>query len=210
MQNAQKLMPPHYVMHRNKDGITAQDLFKVNHDGQYKEAKEWIQESSESCSTVAVLVATVVFAAAYTVPGGSNDQGLPNFLHSPLFLLFTVMDVVALASSLTSVVMFLSVLTSTNEQDDYLYSLPRKLTFGFTFLFISVITTMITFTASLLLIIRLKKRLTSILIYTAAFIPIAVFTILQFPLYVVFLDIMMDFFKDFQKALPGKKKKKKY
>lgn len=208
MQDAQKLMPPHYVMHRNKDKITAEDLFKDNHKDQHNEAKEWILETSESCSTVAVLVATVVFAAAYTVPGGSDEQGLPNFLHSPLFLLFTVMDVVALVSSLTSVVMFLSVLTSPNEQDDYLYSLPRKLTFGFTLLFISVISTMITFTASLLLIIRLKKRLTSVLIYTAAFIPIAVFAILQCPLYVVFLGIMQDFFKEFQNLLPGKKKKK--
>uniref|UniRef100_A0A2N9FBN6 PGG domain-containing protein n=1 Tax=Fagus sylvatica TaxID=28930 RepID=A0A2N9FBN6_FAGSY len=41
---------------------------------------------------VAVLVATVVFAAAYTVPGGNDANGHPNFIKSPFFSFFTVMD----------------------------------------------------------------------------------------------------------------------
>ena len=56
---------------------------------------------------MAVLVATVALAAAYTVPGGVNDNGVPVFLDSPLFLFFTITDVAALACSLVSVMMLI-------------------------------------------------------------------------------------------------------
>ncbi|XP_044500254.1 ankyrin repeat-containing protein NPR4-like [Mangifera indica] len=107
-----KITPAHYTMFRGKQAkMTCEELFNSKHDKLLEQAQTWIKETSQSCSAVAVLVATVVFAAAYTVPGGSNEHGYPIFLNSTLFLLFTVMDVIALACSLTSVVMFLSILT---------------------------------------------------------------------------------------------------
>jgi hypothetical protein len=110
--------------------LTVIEPFKEKHEGLLKKAQEWIKESSQSCSAVAVLVATVVFAAAYTVPGGNDDKGRPIFLHSHFFLFFTVKDVVSLASSLTSVVMFLSILTSPFEQQNCLKSLDPSEAYG--------------------------------------------------------------------------------
>ena len=95
------------------------------HEPLFKDARQWIKETSQSCSAVAVLVATVVFAAAYTIPGGANDNGFPIFLDNPIFIVFTVMYVVALVSSLASVVMFLSILTSPCEMWDFRKSLPQ-------------------------------------------------------------------------------------
>ncbi|MFQ6661844.1 hypothetical protein Gotur_029862 [Gossypium turneri] len=46
--------------------MTADQLFKGMHKDQLKSAQEWVKNTSQSCSTVAVLVATVVFAAAWT------------------------------------------------------------------------------------------------------------------------------------------------
>ncbi|PPD70435.1 hypothetical protein GOBAR_DD32691 [Gossypium barbadense] len=44
------------------------------HQEQLKSAQEWVKNTSHSCSTVVVLVATVVFAAAYTTPGGVHEM----------------------------------------------------------------------------------------------------------------------------------------
>jgi hypothetical protein len=186
MQRVRKIMPSHYVMHRDNDNKTADEFFKETHGDLLKKAQTWIKETSQSCSTVAVLVATVVFAAAYTVPGGTDEEGYPKFRYKPSFLFFPIMDVLAIASSLSSVVMFLSILTSPFGQENLLKSLPRKLMVGFTFLFLSVTTTMLTFTATVLLIIQLEKKShawTMTLTYAAALFPVCVFAIVQFPLY---------------------------
>jgi hypothetical protein len=203
MQRVRKIMPSHYVMHRNNDNKTADELFKETHRKLLKRAQMWIKETSQSCSTVAVLVATVVFAAAYTVPGGNDDSGRPIFLHSPFFLFFTIMDVVSLACSLTSVIMFLSILTSPLEQENFLKDLPRKLMVGFTLLFFSVTTTMLSFMATILLIIRLEKKTwTTTLIYTAAFLPVSVFALMQFPLYLAFTSSLHSVLKRIMKKAP--------
>ncbi|QHO57321.1 uncharacterized protein DS421_3g81300 [Arachis hypogaea] len=75
-ERVRRIIPPHYLMHCDKDGLTANDVLEMEHQDMYKEAKCWIKETAQSCSTVAVLVATVVFAAACTIPGGS-ENGTP-------------------------------------------------------------------------------------------------------------------------------------
>jgi hypothetical protein len=104
MQRVRKIMPSHYVMHRNNDNKTADEFFKETHGDLLKKAQTWIKETSQSCSKVAILVATVVFAAAYTVPRGTDEEGYPKFRRKPSFLFFTIMDVLSIASSLSSVV----------------------------------------------------------------------------------------------------------
>ncbi|KAK9209637.1 hypothetical protein WN944_002004 [Citrus x changshan-huyou] len=170
---------------------------------QFQDELEWF----ESCSTLAILIATVVFTAAFTVPGGTNDKGFPHFLESPLFYVFTVMDVVSLALSLSSVVMFLSILMSSFDSSDFLSVLPSKLTIGFTLLFFSVLTSMITFSASILLIIRLEKKWTATL-YAAAFFPVIVLALMQFPFYAAFVANLKVYYLEFMGIFPRKKKRK--
>jgi hypothetical protein len=197
------VVSPYKAMQRDKDcKLTALELFQEEHKAQLKLAQEWIEKTSQSCSAVAVLLATVVFAAAYTIPGGSNDLGFPIFLHNRFFLAFTVLDVIALASSLTSVVMFLSILTSPFEYENFYHNIPRKLIWGFTLLFLSVMTTMLAFACTLFLIIHFRKKWTTGLISFAAFFPVTVFALMQFPLYVSFLSTMKDLFKEAGKYVP--------
>ncbi|XP_034909293.1 uncharacterized protein [Populus alba] len=202
-EQVQKVIPSHYVTLRNKERKTAEELFKENHKDQLTNAQKWIKETTQSCSTVAALVATVVFAAAYTVPGGSDKNGKPNFINSPYFLLFTVSDVLSLASSLTSLVVFLSLLTSPFQQQEFHISLPRKLLVGFTFLFFAVITTMLSFGATILILIQSEKKLTTLLLSMAAFLPVLVFAIMQFSLYVSFMGSTYNILKITGKALPS-------
>nr|XP_034909743.1 uncharacterized protein LOC118045266 isoform X2 [Populus alba] len=201
-EQVEKVIPSHYVTLRNKKGKTAEELFKESHQDQLKNAQTWIKETTQSCSTVAALVATVVFAAAYTVPGGSDKNGTPNFINSPYFLVFTVSDVLSLASSLTSLVVFLSLLTSPFELQEFHISLPRKLLVGFTFLFFAVITTMLSFGATILILIQSEKKLTTLLLSIAAFLPVLVFAIMQFRLYVSFMGSTYNILRISGKALP--------
>ncbi|BAT96966.1 hypothetical protein LR48_Vigan11g149900 [Vigna angularis] len=197
-----RFTPKHYNMHSDIDGHTPEDMLEIEHDGMLKEAQKWLKETAQSCSTVAILVATVVFAAAYTIPGGT-ENGTPVFLHSSEFLFFTIMDVVALATSLASVVVFLSILTSPCELWDFHKSLPRKLNLGFALLFLSLMTTMLAFSATMLLTIRLEwKNWTSTLIYSAAFFPVTIFAIIQFPVYVMVRSITKHLWKQVKKVFP--------
>ncbi|KAF9672122.1 hypothetical protein SADUNF_Sadunf11G0007900 [Salix dunnii] len=188
----EKVIPPHYVPLLNKEGKTAKECFEIAHEEQLQKAQTWIKETGQSCSTVAALVSTVVFAAAYTVPGGSDEKGKPIFINSPYFLIFTVTDVISLASSLTSLVMFLSLLTSPFELQEFHTSLPRKLIAGLFFLFFSVFTTMISFGATILILIQTERKFTSLLLSIASFLPVLAFGIMQFGMFVSFLSSTLN------------------
>ncbi|XP_075667193.1 uncharacterized protein LOC142636780 isoform X3 [Castanea sativa] len=205
LEHVRDIIPTHYIMHRNFKGKTADELFQDTHADLLHQAQKWIKETSQSCSTVSVLVATVVFAAAYTVPGGNDASGRPNFIDSPFFVLFTVMDVVSLACSLTSVVMFLSILSSPFQYENFYISLPRKLLIGFTLLFFSVTTTMLSFAATIFLLLHFQKKAwTQTLIYTTAFFPVSMFALMQFPLYAAFNKLLHTITKKIEEVYPQK------
>ncbi|TXG46855.1 hypothetical protein EZV62_026149 [Acer yangbiense] len=204
-KSVEEIMPSYFTQHHDIHNKTAKELFREKHETQLQEAQKWIKETSQSCSGVAVLVATVVFAAAFTVPGGNDDKnGLPILLHTPFFMFFTVMDVVSLSCSLTAVVMFLSIITSPFELDNFRILLPRRLTLGFALLFMSVATTMLAFTSTIFLIIRSeqRRRWTLTLICSAAFVPVSVLALTHFPLFVSFIKAWKNIFKLIWMAFP--------
>ncbi|XP_060673836.1 ankyrin repeat-containing protein ITN1-like [Ziziphus jujuba] len=201
-ERVRKLIPSHYVMNHSKGGQTAPDFFEKSHAYLLQEAQNWLKRTSESCSVIAVLIATVAFTVAYTVPGGFDSTGLPILHHHPFFVVFTITDVLALVSSLTSVVMFISILTSPFRLQDFRKSLPRKLSLAFTFLFLSVAATMMAFSTTVILIVRLQKRWTTTLIYGVAFVPVTLFALLQFPVYVAFMGTAKQSLSIMKKALP--------
>ena len=67
--------------------------------------------------------------------------------------------------------------------EDFKHSLPNKLKLGFTFLFLSVSMMMIAFSATIILMIRSKERWTEILLYSISFLPVGIFALAYFPLY---------------------------
>ncbi|KAK4256157.1 hypothetical protein QN277_009061 [Acacia crassicarpa] len=203
-EGVKKIVPSHFQLFCNDDKLTARELFDLEHSEMLEEAQEWIKGTAQSCSAVSVLVATVVFAAAYTVPGGTNEHGVPNLINSPLFLFFTVMDVVGLATSLISVMMFLSILTSPFQMQEFHKSLPRKLTMGFTLLFISLTTTLLAFGSTILLIIRVEnKKWSSSLLYSATFLPVTLFGLTQFPIVIAIKYRMKRLRKTLEKIIPN-------
>ncbi|KAI3907991.1 hypothetical protein MKW98_003636 [Papaver atlanticum] len=172
---------------RNKKGETAQFVFSEEHKKLVKEGEDWMKDTSRSCMIVTALIATVAFAAAFTVPGGnisdSNNTkiGTPVFLGRATFTVFVVADTLALTSSVTSVLMFLAIYTSRYAEIDFLRSLPQKLIIGLATLFISMAAILVAFCASLFIVVGDKFPHFPIALFVCA--PAALFAWLQLPLF---------------------------
>ncbi|GJT54598.1 ankyrin repeat-containing domain, PGG domain protein [Tanacetum coccineum] len=76
----ESMIPPYYRKRKNKDGLTPHELFTKEHKDLVEKGEEWMKGTANQCMVVAALIATVVFAAAFTVPGGYNQtNGIPIF-----------------------------------------------------------------------------------------------------------------------------------
>ncbi|KAH7841908.1 hypothetical protein Vadar_022280 [Vaccinium darrowii] len=182
-KEVEKFILPQAREHMNADGKTPQEVFTETHKDLVKEGEKWMKDTATSCTIVAALITTVVFAAAITVPGGTNsDNGLPFFLEARTFTLFGISDALAMFSSSTSLLMFLSILTSRYGEQDFLYSLPRRLIIGLVTLFLSIISMMIAFGATLKIVLGEKRAWIVIPVAVLSCVPVTLFALLQFPL----------------------------
>ena len=203
MQRVKEVSRTYFIKHLNEKKQTPEELFAATYYELHNSATDWLKRTSENCTIVAVLIATVAFAAAYTIPGGPNQTtGLPLLLSQPFFVIFTLTDVISLTFSLTSVVTFLSILTSSFRLQDFKNSLPQKLMLGFTFLILSVSMMMVAFAATIVLMIHNKERWTKIVLYAVAFLPVTLFAISYSPLYLSLLEACKYPFKLMLKACP--------
>ncbi|KAA8520149.1 hypothetical protein F0562_014405 [Nyssa sinensis] len=90
-ERVEKIMKSYFIKHFNSRRQTAEKLFEENNAELRKDAKEWLKRTAESCSIIGVLIATVAFTSAYTIPGGPNQNtGYPILLSEPLFVIFTM------------------------------------------------------------------------------------------------------------------------
>ncbi|KAM1273332.1 hypothetical protein ACFX2H_023243 [Malus domestica] len=169
---------------KNKDGLTPPELFTKNHEKLHKEGEKWMKGTTTSYTVVSTLIITIMVAAAFTVPGGNNQEtGFPIFLNEKLFVVFVVSYVVSLFSSATSALMFLSILTSRYAKDDFLTSLPTKMIIGLSTLFISIATMMVAFSSALFIMLQDKPWITYPIIFLAG-VPVILFIWMQSPLLV--------------------------
>ncbi|KAL5577501.1 hypothetical protein UlMin_019200 [Ulmus minor] len=177
-----KIVQPDFRKKKNKKGKTPDQLFSDKHKQLLRTGELWMKSTAKSCSIVSALIATVVFAAAFTVPGGNDDNGKPNYFQSTAFLVFVLSDGAALLSSTVSLLMFLSILTSRYAESDFRRSLPCKLMIGLGSLFFSIITMMIAFSFTFVIACHYGFKWVPFLIFIFAFVPILLFALLQFPL----------------------------
>ena len=138
---------------RPSDSLTARELFTKNHKKLIEDAENSTKGIASSCTVVGALIITMMFSAAFTVPGGTGDTGLPLLLANKFFKIFIVFDTISLVSSITSVIIFLGMLTSRYAEDDFLKSLPTKMMIGLFTLFFSIVTMMIAFSCALIILL---------------------------------------------------------
>ncbi|KAI3495930.1 hypothetical protein L1887_38278 [Cichorium endivia] len=143
----------------------------------------WFKSTAKSYTITAALIITIVFAAAITVPGGSNqDTGMPIFINNTAFTIFAISDAISLFAAVTSLLMFLSILTARFAEQDFLLKLPTKLIIGLATLFISTTAMIIAFAATLYLVFGQRNSMILIPIAVLTCLPITLFVTLQFPL----------------------------
>ena len=144
-----------------------------------------MRDTANYCMLVATLIATVVFATIFTIPGGSNQE-TDNLilLKSNWFNVFFISNAIALCFSSMSIVIFLSILTSRYTEEEFLKSLPSKLVFGLATLFISMAGMMVAFSAACFLVYKNVKAWAPIVVITLASIPIIWSVLLHHKLWV--------------------------
>ena len=96
-----------------------------------KEAKSLIQTYTRNTPLVAILIATITFAAAFTLPGGyingAGSEGLPIMSRKFAFQAFLISDVLAMCSSFA--VAFICIIARWEDYEFLLYyrSFTKKL-----------------------------------------------------------------------------------
>ncbi|KAF3341460.1 ankyrin repeat-containing protein [Carex littledalei] len=80
-----------------------------------EEIKSRTEKYTSNTSLVAALLATITFAAAFTLPGGPTSDGYPLFASNRAFQAFLISDTIAMCCSLT--VAFLCILTTWEDMD---------------------------------------------------------------------------------------------
>ncbi|XP_061944569.1 ankyrin repeat-containing protein At5g02620-like [Populus nigra] len=78
--------------------------FKGGNDGRNKEEEEALSKARESHLVVAALIATVTFAAAFTLPGGyKSDRGTAILAKKAAFIVFVISDAMSMVLSISAV-----------------------------------------------------------------------------------------------------------
>ncbi|KAL0010119.1 hypothetical protein SO802_005227, partial [Lithocarpus litseifolius] len=138
-KEVEKVVSPTFKEMKNNEEETPYVLFEKSHETLRKEGEEWMRNTANSSMVVATLIGSIMFS------GQPTDELK---LNPNLLLVYSISSAIALFCSSTSLIMFLSILTSRYSYDDFLVSLPIKLIIGVTSLFISIAAMMVAFCAS--------------------------------------------------------------
>ncbi|KAL2533242.1 Ankyrin repeat family protein [Abeliophyllum distichum] len=158
-KEVEKFVLPQERKSKNSDGKTPLTIFNEKHHELVAHETQWI----------------------YLEAGGNNSNGLPIFSNRKSFIVFAVSDALALLSSITTVISFLSIFTSRYAVNDFLYALPNRLIIGLISLFLSVASLMIAFSSTIFLVVSQKNDVILIPIIILACVPVTLFTYLQLP-----------------------------
>nr|GME05490.1 uncharacterized protein LOC109168328 [Ipomoea batatas] len=200
-------LPRESYVRYNNEGQAPGDVFLETHANLTKLGTTWLIKTSESCSVIAALIATVAFAASTTVPGGlDQNSGYPILEGQPAFSVFAVSSLIALCFSVTALVFFLAILTSRCQQKDFKNNLPIKLLLGLTSLFTSIAAILLSFCAAHSFVIKSKLKLAAFPIYGVVCLPVTFFAFNQLPLYLdLFRSIVQPVhFRSYRVSYTGK------
>ena len=169
---------------KNSNNLTPWELFTIEHENLRVEGEKWMKDTVNFYIVVATLITSVAFAAAFTVPGGCNqDSGSPILLKSVWFSVFFISDAIALISSSISILMFLSILSSHFNEIDFFESLPLELELGVKHLFNSIAATLVAFVATCFLVFKSEMKWPPIVIIALAVWPIVLLFWLHYKLF---------------------------
>ncbi|XP_028121599.1 uncharacterized protein LOC114318833 [Camellia sinensis] len=183
-QFVKESMPLSFWAPYNKDGLTADEVFMNTHSDLVKDDIQWLMKTSDSCTIVTALIATVAFATSASVPGGVNGQnGEPVLRQERMFDVFSISSLFALCFSLIALITFLAILTTQHQAMDFRRKVPMLLLMGLTTLFMSIASMVVSFCGGHFFILKGVLRDASVVEYLVALLPLIIFVTVQFPLY---------------------------
>ncbi|XP_031269173.1 uncharacterized protein LOC116127680 isoform X2 [Pistacia vera] len=154
-EEVKRITHPMYAEAKNKDGKTPRALFTEQHEELRNKADKYTKKIATACIMGSTLIATVVFAALFTLPGGTNENtGTPHFVRRASFIVFTISDTIALLLSSFSIIVFLAVISSRCEEADFLSRVPCNLALGLHLLLLSVKAVMVAFSATVFIVFK--------------------------------------------------------
>ncbi|XP_042513900.1 uncharacterized protein LOC122088651 isoform X2 [Macadamia integrifolia] len=185
-KEVERIMPPTYEDFQNNENKTPRMLFIEAHKKLVQEGATWMKDTATQCMVVATLITTIMFAAVFTIPGSkeSDHTGEPNYIRGKFPIVYVISNILALCSSVASMLMFLAIITSRYSEEDFLKTLPRMLMMGLFFLFISIVGMMIEFVSAILVMLRYEVFWVSFPIVFIASIPITIYALVELPLFI--------------------------
>lgn len=121
-------MPPPCLEMRNKDGQTPWEVFSKEHKSMLEWSETWMRNRAHTSMLIATLLLTLVFAAAFQVPGGSDQvTGIPVHIESRWFTCFVIFEAIAVYSCTLAITCSWSIITSGFEHDKFMKILPYLL-----------------------------------------------------------------------------------
>ncbi|KAH6801443.1 hypothetical protein C2S52_001907 [Perilla frutescens var. hirtella] len=146
------ILPPSCVMLRNKDELSPRDLFSEEHKTLLKNSEMWMRNMADSCMLIATIFLSVMFAAAFTVPGGYDSQtGEPILVKRHWFKVFVVFETMGIIASVLSIIMFRSIMASSFAKEDFVFKLEKKQMVAFQALLWSLVCAFSAFMSSIVL-----------------------------------------------------------
>uniref|UniRef100_A0A2N9FZ89 PGG domain-containing protein n=1 Tax=Fagus sylvatica TaxID=28930 RepID=A0A2N9FZ89_FAGSY len=76
LMSLEQIVHPKMREETNDKGMTPQELFMEEHKDMKKVGEEWMKNTATSCTVVGALIVTIMFAAAFTVPGVLMFMGI--------------------------------------------------------------------------------------------------------------------------------------
>ncbi|KAK1409511.1 hypothetical protein QVD17_36037 [Tagetes erecta] len=134
---------------KNVSGI-AKELRKLHREG--------INNATNSVTVVAVLFATVAFAAIFTVPGGDNDDGMAVVVNRASFKIFFIFNAIALFTSLAVVVVQITLVRGETKAERRVVEVINKL------MWLASVCTSVAFMASSYIVVGRKYEWAAILV----------------------------------------------
>ncbi|XP_059457096.1 ankyrin repeat-containing protein ITN1 [Corylus avellana] len=114
--------------------------------------REGINNATNSVTVVAVLFATVAFAAIFTVPGGDHDDGSAVVVSSASFKIFFIFNAIALFTSLAVVVVQITLVRGETKAEKRVVEIINKL------MWLASVCTSVAFMASSYIVVGKKHE----------------------------------------------------
>ena len=156
----EKIVPPVFKETKNGRMETPYVVFAKTHEKIRTKGEKWMIGTANYSMVVATIIGSIMFA-------GQIADGLDN--SSKHYFVYSVASAISLFSSSTSIVMFLSILTSRYSYNDFVLWLPLRLLIGVATLGISIAAMMVAFFTSFMLKNLKRKELPVIYVVIGLF-----------------------------------------